>query len=133
MIRTPIQQISKGDRSHYVRIESSIASQIRTAKEASRAPWVAWVGEAMSRLRKESPIEIESLIMQAQFVAASKKDKARLPFRMLNADFDEARVMALKYNVDIQSVLVAALHLYSFVSSMALPDEHDIENMKKTF
>lgn len=123
MIRTPVQHISAGERSYHVRIESSIASQIRTAKEASRETWVTWVSAAMSRLRKESSVEIESLIMQAQLVSASKKDKTRMPFRMLNADFDEARVLAFKYSVDIQSVLIAALHLYSFASSMTLPDE----------
>lgn len=118
-VRTPVRYVSEGERSYHIRIDSTAADQIKQAKEIGSASWVTWVGAALKRLQEEDAVEIESLITQAQFISGSNKEKVRLPFRIKNADFDTARVLAQKYNVDIQSVLVAAIHLYSFVSCMA--------------
>lgn len=122
-VRTPVKYISESERSYHIRIDSAAADQIKQAKKIGNESWAAWVGAALKRLQKEDAIEIKSLITQAQFISGDNKTKARLPFRIKNADFDEARVLAFKYSVDIQSVLIAALHLYSFASSMTLPDE----------
>ena len=116
------------DLPYNIRLEQNTAQQIKSARKNSGDSWVPWVRSAIKRLRDESPVEIESLLRQAQLVTGSRKDKVSLPFRVNTADIDTVRALSAQYGARMQAVLIAAMHLYSFVSSMELPDEHGIEN-----
>lgn len=108
--------IASGELSYKIRLQFNIADNIKMARQGSGMSWSIWIHSAIRRLKEESSVEIESLLAQSQLVAGSRTDKAHLPFRIANADLDEARVIAAQYNSNIQAVLIAALHLYSFVS-----------------
>jgi hypothetical protein len=119
--RTKLSLVSKealtAEQPYNIRMAESVVEQIRTAKDRSSIAWSDWVSAAaIKRLNEESDLEIESLVAQAAHVAGARSDKVSLPFRVRIKDIDTARAMATKYDASIQSVLIAALHLYSYVS-----------------
>lgn len=120
MKRTKLSLVSKealtAEQPYNIRMAESVVEQIRTAKDRSSIAWSDWVSAAIKRLNEESDLEIESLVAQAAHVAGARSDKVSLPFRVRIKDIDTARAMATKYDASIQSVLIAALHLYSYVS-----------------
>ncbi len=106
-----------------IRLARSIANQIKAAKAEHGGSWQDWAGAAVKRLQQETPIEIKSLADQATMVAGAREDIEQLPLRIGSKDMDTVRAMASEYDTNIQSILIAALHLYSFVSSMTSQGE----------
>lgn len=104
-----------------IRVPANIASQIKAAKAVSGLSWQDWATAAVHRLQQESCIEIKSLAKQADLVASSRRDIEQLPLRIRNSDMDAVRKMAFQFNTSIQSILIAALHLYSFASGITPP------------
>lgn len=115
------------DQPYNVRLEVNTAQQIKSSREVSKVGWTRWVSAAIDRLQEEAPDEIESLLAQAQLMAGSRKDKVNLPFRVNTSDIDTVRTLAAKYDSSLQAVLIAAMHLYSFVARAVLFDVGDAE------
>lgn len=104
-----------------IRVPADIASQIKASKAVSGLSWQDWATAAVHRLQQESCIEIKSLAKQADLVAISRRNIEQLPLRIKNSDMAAVHKMAFQYNTSTQSILIAALHLYSFASGVTPP------------
>lgn len=126
-LNAPVAAVQSADLPYNIRLEVNTAQRIKSSRAASKQSWAAWVGAAIARLQEEAPVEIESLIAQAQLTAGSRKDKISLPFRVSSVDVDIVRAMANQYNSNLQAVMIAAMHLYSFAAHAVMFDIDEAE------